>query len=143
VASLEARARGVRGGAATDVMFTGFLTDALRALRLAEATVSVLPSWHESFGVAVLDALGAGVPVVVTPTVALASFVARERFGIVAAPSATEFAAAVNSVIGDAEMRSVTAARAPTVVRQEFGPAAVAPALLEMYRYAADRQRLS
>jgi glycosyltransferase involved in cell wall biosynthesis len=140
VARLRARARALPGGD-DDVSFAGFVSGAERTRALAEAAVCVLPSWHESFGVAVLDALGAGVPVVVTPTVALAAFVESSGLGIVSAATPEAVAAAVVSVVDDATLRSHAAAAGPAVVEHAFAPGVVAPALLAMYEGAVRSTR--
>jgi glycosyltransferase involved in cell wall biosynthesis len=60
-------------------MVTGEAKDAL----LRQAAVLVLPSDNENFGVAVAEAMAYGVPVVVTPAVALAARVASAQAGLV------------------------------------------------------------
>ncbi len=136
VASLRARAHALPGGDG-DVAFAGFVAGTERARLLADAAVGVLPSWHESFGVAVLDALGAGVPVVVTSTVALAGFVAHAGLGVVAAANPAALAAAIRSVVGDPGLRSRAAVAGPAAVHGAFAPPVVAPALMAMYEGAA------
>jgi glycosyltransferase involved in cell wall biosynthesis len=136
VASLRTRAHALPGGDG-DVSFAGFVAAGERARILAGATVCVLPSWHESFGVAVLDALGAGVPVVVTSTVALAPFVANAGLGVVCDATPDALAAAIGSVVDDRALQARAAVGGPAAVRHAFAPQAVAPALIAMYEGAA------
>ena len=54
-------------GLGARVTFTGMLADALKWSALAAAAVFVLPSLSEGFSVSVLEAMGTGLPVIVTP----------------------------------------------------------------------------
>lgn len=89
-AELEALAesRGLTGR----VRFVGHLDGDAKRAAFEHADAFVLPSAHENFGIAVAEALAAGLPVIVTPGVALAPNVAAAGAGIVV--NATEDAVA-------------------------------------------------
>ncbi|MBF6330654.1 glycosyltransferase [Nocardia transvalensis] len=81
------------------VHFTGFVDDRTRlATLLASADVSLAPGPHETFGLAALEALAAGTPVVASCSSALADIVTAEC-GAVAANHPTAFAQAVTDVL--------------------------------------------
>jgi glycosyltransferase involved in cell wall biosynthesis len=103
---------------------------------LASASAWVLPSRHENFGIAVLEAVAAGVPVVVAPGVQLAPWVASQGLGVVADRTPSSVATAVLRVLDDAAMRTHARTDGATLAMQEFGPAAVAPRLRAMYEAA-------
>lgn len=91
--SLERRARGL------PVTFTGFIGDRARvATLLATADVSLAPGPHETFGLAALEALSSGTPVVASRSSALADIVTAEC-GAVAADTGSDFARAVTDVL--------------------------------------------
>ncbi|MBF6355471.1 glycosyltransferase [Nocardia higoensis] len=99
--SLEKRARAVPvlPDGRPAVHFTGFLTDRHRvATLLATADVSLAPGPHETFGLAALEALAAGTPVVASRSSALADIVTADC-GAVAADDPSAFAAAVTDVL--------------------------------------------
>lgn len=135
VATLRARARALPDGD-RDVLFPGLVAGSERARCLAEAAVCVLPSRQESFGIAVLDAVGAGVPVVVSAAVALASFLIDAGMGVVADRSPAALADAVASAWHDGALRARVALDGRDAVRRRFAPEAVAPALVAMYEGA-------
>lgn len=136
VASLRARMVQI-GAAARAIELPGFVNGSAKADCLAAADVFVLPSHHENFGIAVVEAIAAGLPVVVAPEVQLADFVARNALGVVAAREAGALARAILRTLTDTALRERCAARGPALVAQTFAPAAVGAQLLELYRRAA------
>jgi len=104
-AALAARARNL------PVHFTGFLPDrtAVAAL-LASADVVLAPGPVETFGLAALEALAAGTPVVVNAASALPEVVAGA--GMVAAGSGAAFAGGVRRLLARPERARRAAARA-------------------------------
>ena len=121
------------------VKFVGFVTGENKAACLADADVFVLPSHNENFGIAVLEAIAAGVPVVISPGVQLASWVTDQRLGVVADRDPAALAQAILGVLGDGELRSRVARSGAEAVARDFGIPRVAPALLDMYHSAISR----
>jgi glycosyltransferase involved in cell wall biosynthesis len=73
-----ARAALADPAAARRVVTPGLVTGADKVALLAAARAFALPSEHENFGLAVLEALGAGTPVLASPTVDAARLAAAE-----------------------------------------------------------------
>ncbi len=99
--ALHRRARSLAPlpGGLPAVHFTGFITDrAMVAKLLATADVSLAPGPHETFGLAALEALAAGTPVVASRSSALADIVTAEC-GAVADDDPSAFADAVTEVL--------------------------------------------
>jgi glycosyltransferase involved in cell wall biosynthesis len=99
------------------VAFSGAVSDAALAAALAEADAFVLPSRHEGFGVTVLEAMTAGVPVVANDAGALPEVVGDGGL-LVDAGDPYALADAVARVAGDAEQRGVLAAKAERRITQ-------------------------
>ncbi|MFR9752977.1 glycosyltransferase [Nocardia sp. 004] len=96
------------------VHFTGFISDrAMVASLLATADVSLAPGPHETFGLAALEALAAGTPVVASRSSALADIVTADC-GAVAADHPSAFARAVTDVLAmpQAGLRAAARSRA-------------------------------
>ncbi|MFD8103516.1 glycosyltransferase [Nocardia fluminea] len=132
--SLERRARTVPAlpGGEPAVHFTGFINErAMVAKLLATADVSLAPGPHETFGLAALEALAAGTPVVASRSSALADIVTAEC-GAIAADRPRAFARAVTDVLA---MPTSGRRRAARSRAEQFGwPRAVAGMLAVLDR---------
>lgn len=81
------------------VHFHDFADSDARRVFLSEADVFVLPSLDENFGIAAAEALGAGVPVVLTPGVSHAQLVADFGGGVVVQREVEAVASGIRSVL--------------------------------------------
>ena len=129
-----ARARGV----ADKVVFTGMLHRRDRLSALAAADVWALPSHTENFGLAVVEALAAGVPAVVSPAVNVAPDLAAAGAALVAPPEPTAFAEAIGGLLTEGERRAALRERARSFARR-YDWAAVVPLWRRMYEQALAR----
>jgi glycosyltransferase involved in cell wall biosynthesis len=93
------------------VVFRGALSDAALTTALAESDAFVLPSRHEGFGVTVLEAMRAGVPVVANKVGALPEVVGDGGL-LVDADDPYALADAMARVVGQADLRAALAAAA-------------------------------
>jgi glycosyltransferase involved in cell wall biosynthesis len=114
------------------VTFTGALYGEDRLAALAAADVWALSSHTENFGIAVLEALAAGVPSVISPAVNIADEVARSGAALVAALTPESFADALVRVLTDPNVRSSLQVAGPLFADQ-YDWSAVAPELVRMY----------
>ncbi|OOK77002.1 glycosyl transferases group 1 family protein [Mycobacterium kansasii] len=97
------RARLQRQAAGLPVEFTGFISDRRTvATMLACADVTLAPGPHETFGLAALESLACGTPVVVSRTSALAEIITTDS-GASAGNNPFAIAAAVRSVVSRPE----------------------------------------
>jgi alpha-1,6-mannosyltransferase len=116
-AALQRRARGL------PVTFVGFVHGRPEVAKLlASSDVSLAPGPHETFGLAALEALASGTPVVVSRSSALSEII-RPTCGVAAADHAPAFAHGVTRLLEAPEPSRRAAARARA---EEFSwPAAV------------------
>ncbi len=101
---------------------------------LEQAMLLVLPSYSENFGNAVLEAMQAGCPVVVTPEVGLAPVVQRSGAGLVVAGEPESLAQAIGRIRGEPDLRHQMGSAGRRTVTEQFTWAAVAEQMEVLYR---------
>lgn len=119
------------------VSFAGFVKGKEKQKLLASAHVFALPSHQENFGVAVLEAVAAGLPVVISPQVQLASFIERHELGRVAERDPVPLAEALAEALGRSSLRQRCAKVGPERVKEHFSPEAVSAQLRDLYAHVA------
>jgi glycosyltransferase involved in cell wall biosynthesis len=130
----ELRVRAERLGGS--VNFLGYAEGVAKRKLLADADLFVLPSLHENFGIAVLEAVASGLPVVVTPEVQLSHFIKEHSLGLVSQRSPEGLAHAIMDALGDDELNARCRDQGAALVTQHFSLQTVGEQLLEMYRFA-------
>ncbi len=124
-----------RCGVLDDVVFVGPVYGRSRQAALASADLWVLPSHTENFGVAVIEAMAAGLPVVISPAVNIAPQIADAHAGLIAALSPEAFAQCVGELLADAVRRRELGAAAQKFATA-FEWASIAPSLVGLYHRA-------
>ena len=119
-------------GVEASISFIGMLTGDDKLSALAAADVWALPSHTENFGIAVVEALAAGLPVVVSPAVNTAAEMVAASAGLVCPPKPEPLAAELLALLRNPQERSRLGERAREFTRR-FDWSVVAPELAEMY----------
>lgn len=83
------------------VIFAGMLAGREKSVALAASDLLVQPSESESFGMAVAEAMAAGLPVIVAKGVGLAKLILETDSGIVISKNSEELAGAVKKITRD------------------------------------------
>jgi glycosyltransferase involved in cell wall biosynthesis len=137
LAELREQARNL--GIADNIVWTGFLQGDAKRAAFADADVFVLPSWSENFGIAVVEAMAAGCPVVVTDQVAIHGDISRAGAGYVVPCQPAAIAAAIARVLGDASARAVMGSKGRCLTQTQYSLGAVTGKLVAAYRQIALR----
>ena len=135
------RRRSRETGMGSSVTFAGFLAGSAKADALAAATAFVLPSRHENFGIAVLEAIAAGLPAVVSREVQLRDFVAENDLGVVTDASPSALAGGIVHALTDLPLRQRVADVGYELVTSTYRPEAVGTRLSAMYLAAVASHR--
>jgi glycosyltransferase involved in cell wall biosynthesis len=121
-------------GLGDNVHWVGFARGALKHWLLARASLFVLPSDSENFGIAVVEAMSAGLPVIVTRGCGLADFVARHGAGIVTDGTVGALRAALSDLLDNAERQRAMGAAGAQAARRELSLDAFGAHLETLYR---------
>jgi glycosyltransferase involved in cell wall biosynthesis len=131
---LERQARKL--GVADRVVFLGPVDGEDRAALLHRATALVLPSYSENFGNAVLEAMAAGRPVVVTQEVGLAAPVEQSGAGVVVEGEPHRLGAALRDLIADPCRAAEMGRRGARLAVEQFGWEAIGRDMEAVYETA-------
>jgi glycosyltransferase involved in cell wall biosynthesis len=129
------------GPGSSRIMFRGWVAGADRVKLLRGASLFALPSYQENFGIAMVEALAAGVPVMVTPGVNLGGDIEAAGAGWVVSRDPSVWRHALLAVTSDDRERQARGTRARDYASR-FRWSAVARSLAALYRELTS-QRLS
>ncbi|WBS04480.1 glycosyltransferase family 4 protein [Pseudoduganella sp. SL102] len=116
------------------VDIAGWMGGEEKARRLEEAMVFCLPSHDEGLPMAMLEAMAAGLPVVVTPVGGIPEAIVHGDNGMLVPPGQpAELAAVLGEVLRNKELRNRLGARARQTIETRFGTAVVLDQLSHLY----------
>jgi glycosyltransferase involved in cell wall biosynthesis len=120
-------------GISNSILWTGFLGGARRAAAFADADIFVLPSYSENFGMAPVEAMGFGLPVVLTDQVGIHKEVSEARAGIVTPVSSEALASALILLLRDNDLRPEMGRNARRLAASRYSVEAVTNRLRDLY----------
>ncbi|MDB9411733.1 hormogonium polysaccharide biosynthesis glycosyltransferase HpsP [Microcystis aeruginosa] len=113
---------------------TGFVTGEVKNSLLARADLFVLPSYYENFGIAVAEAMAAGIPVVISDRVDLHPAVTAAAAGWVTACQLEDLTNTLATAITNPEIRQQRGKNARDLVLNQYSWSAIADQLLTVYQ---------
>jgi glycosyltransferase involved in cell wall biosynthesis len=128
-------------GVADRVRFVGAVFGDDKWLTFAQADIFALPSYSENFGMAVLEAMACGLPVIVTPEVGLADAIINAGAGVVSDGDPRAFGDAIAALLLQPDLLGRMGAAGRRAAQERFSWLAVAQRMDELYTelvYVAD-----
>lgn len=120
-------------GIESRVFFTGMLRGVDRIEALVDADIFTLPSYQENFGIAVVEALAAGVPVIISDQVNIWQEIEAAGVGGVVPTDVDMLARELKRWLEDGRLRQSAAGRARGFVQQRYDWAEISRRWLEHY----------
>lgn len=132
-AAVVLRQMAIELGVAEHVTFTGLVTGVMKTSIMHESDVFVLPSRFEGLSIALLEALVAGKPVIVTNRVGLHEKIEELGAGLVVEPEPDAIAQALLTM-SDPDMRGKMQGRAIALVKEKYSWDAIAQTLIDLVK---------
>ncbi|MDJ1175388.1 glycosyltransferase [Roseofilum capinflatum] len=110
--------------------FTGFVTGEDKDLVLQGSDLFVLPSFSENFGIAVVEAMAAGLPVIITPEVQIAPEIKQANAGLIVEGNRESVASAIAQLLTSEKQK--LSHNAQTLVKQCYSWPAIAERLADV-----------
>ena len=123
------------------VTLPGMLRGEARLAALAAAELSVLPSYSENFGYAVVEAMACGLPVLISNNVNIWREVQAADAGLVCEASVDALTQSLRQSLHDATQNQDRGAKGKALVERLFSPAAVGAQLEEMYEAVRSKRQ--
>ena len=111
----------------------GFVQGEHKNLLLQGADIFALTSYSENFGVAVLEALAAGIPALITPGVALASMLKQERIGYVTDLNPDAIATTLEYCLNNLPELKAKGDRAKKIISEQYSWDSIAAKIINIY----------
>lgn len=108
----ELHRQATEGGIADRLHWLGYLAGEAKWRALVDADWFVLPSASENFGIAAIESLAAGTPVILSPAVAVAAEITAAGAGLTVAAQPAALASALEAALGGPAAAMRCAARA-------------------------------
>lgn len=122
-------------GVAAHITFTGMLAGSLKWSALAAAEVYVLPSYSEGLSMALLEAMGAGVPVIATRACNMPEISACNTGWEIEATAAALTSALGDALAGTPETHWAKGQNGARLIAEHYSPANVVRAMAEVYDF--------
>ena len=119
------------------VIFTGFLRGERKLAALADCDAFVLPSYSESFGVAVVEAMACRKPVLITDQVAIHREIANAEAGIVVPNTIDALADGLAALLNDPTAKRRMGSNGYRLIVERFEISRTVEQLLTCYRTLA------
>ncbi|MEB3357419.1 MAG: hormogonium polysaccharide biosynthesis glycosyltransferase HpsP [Synechococcales bacterium] len=119
---------------ASRTTITGFVTGEAKQALLHQADLFVLPSYYENFGIAVAEALAAGIPVVISDQVHIWQEVEQAEAGWVVPCEVGALAAGLRQALQNGDERGRRGQNARYLAQTRYGWRAIAQTLIAHYQ---------
>lgn len=134
-------ARSTSRGVAQRVSWLGFIGERDKAEVFAAGDVYLQPSFSESFGIAAVEAVSAGLPCVLGEQVAVSQDLSAAGFAVAVKPTAEGVAKGFGLALQLRNGNAYFSERARGYVEREFSPATIGAKLARTYELACEGKR--
>ncbi|MDJ0795460.1 MAG: glycosyltransferase [Calothrix sp. MO_167.B12] len=120
--------------------FSGFVKGELKNLLIQGADLFALTSYSENFGISVLEALAGGLPVLITPGVALADMVKQQQVGYITELDVAAITAAIQQFLDNPEEGKKMGDRARKLIMEKYTWDKIACQMQQVYTHILEKR---
>ena len=124
----------IKNGVSNRIQFIGSVYNEEKEKLLSGASMLVLPSYSENFGIVILEAMSYGCPVIVTPEVGLADVVAKSGAGLVCEGEPDILGKNINRLLDNPVLGVEMGKMGPRVAQEQFRWAVIARQMEGIYQ---------
>lgn len=121
--------------------FAGFVTGEGKDLLLQGSDFFALPSYSENFGIALAEAMVAGIPVITTPGVHISPDIAQAKAGIII-NNATELKIAISQLLQSSQLRQELGDNGKRLALSKYAWPAIARSFADVYSLILDEKTI-
>ncbi|ADR19871.1 glycosyltransferase [Calditerrivibrio nitroreducens] len=118
------------------VTFTGLVTGKDKLILLYGSDIFVLPSYSENFGVAVVEAMACGLPVVISDKVGISNEIKANNAGLIVQTNIESIYEGMKKLLENGSLRKTISENGIRLVREYYNIEKVADKMIEMYEEA-------
>ena len=115
------------------VLFVGMLTGKEKISAFVDSEIFILPSYSENFGMAVIEAMACGVPVIISNKVGIYKEIDENKAGIVVDVTPESLYNGIKSLLSDEGLKKETAMRGKRFVENYYNINRVADMMIKAY----------
>lgn len=119
-----------------NVSFLGFVEGKKKIDLWKSSDIFILPSFHENFSMATVEAMSYNLPVIISDNVGLCDYIRTYNAGIVSRCNVQEIGQALMRLIKDDSLRLTLGKNGERLVKELFSPQLIRDQLIDMYERA-------
>ncbi|MGG6242662.1 glycosyltransferase [Nodosilinea sp. AN01ver1] len=125
------------------VTFAGFASGVAKDILLQGSDLFALPSYSENFGVAVAEALAAGLPVVITPDIQISPAIQAATAGLVVPGYSSDWVPALAKLLTSPDLRQKMGQNAQQLAQEQYNWPHISLQLAQTYQEILSGKPLS
>lgn len=123
-----------KAGISTQTTMAGFVEGRAKEALLQSADIFVLPSHHENFGIAVAEAMAAGIPVVISNKVNIHDDIQEANAGLIISVNVDELIHALGTLMDSASLRQQLGNNGRRLISTKYSTISAVSELAKVYR---------
>jgi glycosyltransferase involved in cell wall biosynthesis len=100
----------------------------------SEGDVFVLPSYSENFGMAVIEAMYFGLPVIITKNVGISPSVEKFKAGLIIEKDEKKLTEAIWTILNNPDLAKKMGENGKRLIEEEFSPEKIADKWIKIYQ---------